>query len=205
MHISNFSKIIETGFVKLVSLGAIAAFSLIAAVSAASAASLGSEAFVIADSDVYAGPGVNYAVTGQVHDKQEVIVTRCSGIWCLIDDEGGWIAKQDLSFGQHPEGLIQGPRFADGRSVDGTICFHDGKHFSGKTFCLDSGAVSRDLATLGLDNMISSISVEPGTSVNVCRDRHFASYCQLIDGDAATLPRLLDNSISSIQLWSPIN
>ncbi|MCB1518894.1 MAG: peptidase inhibitor family I36 protein [Hyphomicrobiaceae bacterium] len=171
--------------------------------SSAFAEGLGSRAHIISATDLYKGPGTGYAVSGAVTAGQDVIVTRCSGLWCLLDDEGGWIAKQNVSFGQHAGGLLQGPRFIDGRAADGTICFYDGAGFSGNGFCLDSGNVLPDLLLVGWDNKISSVSVDPGTSVTLCRDRNFASYCVRVDRDMANLPRLIDNSASSIQMLSP--
>ncbi|MCB9994408.1 MAG: peptidase inhibitor family I36 protein [Hyphomicrobiaceae bacterium] len=168
--------------------------------SPATAMSLGSTAHVIRDASLYGGPGAAYPVTGSVTAEQDVIVTRCSGLWCLIDDEGGWISKENVSFGQHAGELLQGPRFIDGRAVDGTICFYDGANFSGHSLCLDSGNVLPDLVLVGWDNRISSVSVEPGTSATLCRDRNFSSYCVRILEDMAHLPRLIDNSASSIQM-----
>ena len=163
---------------------------------------LGSKAWVLNNSALSTGPGTVYAATGQtVIGGQSLRVTRCSRRWCKVANSNGWLSLDNLSFGQQARGPFSGPKFSTGRGGDGKVCFYTGSNFSGSSICLGTGAVARDLVLWGWDNKISSVSVGDGVSVNLCRDRNFSSYCELIDKDTPRLSRLLSNAASSYQIW----
>ncbi|MCF6303093.1 MAG: peptidase inhibitor family I36 protein [Devosiaceae bacterium] len=158
----------------------------------------GTSAWVLKSTALYSGPGSNYPGTAiDVQQGQSVTVSRCSLRWCQIANTNGWLSMDNLSFGQAAKGPFSGPKFEIERGGDGEVCFYDGVNYSGASFCLPSGATSRDLVLLGWDNKISSISVGEGVSVRLCRDRNFTSYCATVIKDTPALERFLGNAVSS--------
>jgi hypothetical protein len=111
------------------------------------------------------------------------------------------MSLDNLSFGQEPDGLFRGPKFATERGGPGQVCFFDGEGFSGDSFCADSGRVIRDLDLIGRDNRISSVEVGVGVSALVCRDRGFRSYCEVVDVSKGRIDGLLSNGISSVRVY----
>ncbi len=161
----------------------------------------GSPAWVISDTDLRSGPGVRYPLTTSVAKGDAVTITRCSDRWCQIAGADDWLSIDGLSFGQEALGPRSGPKFNTGRGGPGQVCFFDGLNYSGNSVCQPSGGVARDLALLGWDNQIASVSIDGDVSVNLCRDRNFASYCVLVDQSTPRLERLLLNAASSWQVW----
>lgn len=158
----------------------------------------GTPAWVLNSMSLYSGPGANYpSTTLEVTKGQSVTISRCSERWCQLANSNSWLSIDNLSFGQSAKGPFSGPKFEAENGGDGNVCFYDGTNFSGASFCLPSGATARDLALLGWDNKISSISVGQGVSVRLCRDRNFTSYCSTIIKDTPNLDRFLGNSVSS--------
>jgi len=159
-------------------------------------------AWALASITMQSGPGTRYAPTqSSVVKGQEIAVTRCTNRWCTIDGVEGWLSMDNISFGQTASSAFSGPKFNTGRGGDGEICLFDGENYSGNSICLTSGNVATDLALLGWDDKISSVSVGSGVSVNLCRDRDFASLCALIDQSTPKLQRLLSNSASSWRVY----
>lgn len=176
--------------------GAFLALSWIPAISIASGS--GTSAFVLNSMVLYSGPGTNYPSAAiDVTQGQSVNISRCTLRWCQLANSNGWLSIDDLSFGQSAKGPFEGPKFATEQGGDGEVCFFDGANFSGASFCLPAGATARDLALLGWDNKISSISVGEGVSVRLCRDRNFTSYCATVNQDTPKLERFLGNAVSS--------
>lgn len=170
--------------------------------SSAYADEVGSPAVVLKTTTLLAGPGARYPeVASAVSQSQDVTVVRCSERWCLIGGTNGWMSIDDLSFGNFERRPFHGTVSDIGRGGPGTICFYDGTNYSGASVCLDSGHVARDLLLLGWDNRISSVSIEGAVSVNLCRDREFTSYCELIAESQPNVNRLLNNAASSWQVW----
>lgn len=180
-------------------LSALAMFGLHATM--ASADEVGSPAVVLTTTDLLSGPGVRYPTVTSVAKSQDVIVVRCSNRWCLIAGTNGWMSIDDLSFGNFERRPFHGTVSDIGRGGPGQVCFHDGANYSGETVCQPSGAVALDLLLLGWDNRVSSISVEGNVSVNICRDREFTSYCELVAESQPNVHRLLNNAASSWQVW----
>lgn len=152
---------------------------------------------------VYAGPNKAYDIVGEIAGEERIRVDRCSLLWCQFHSSGisGWISIANLNFGQEPGGIFSGPRLNYPSGGDGKVCFYSGRDFTGSETCVGSGNVARDLALLGLDNEISSVSIGDGVSVRVCRDRNFHSYCERIIASEGTLHGFLDNGISSWQVY----
>ncbi len=167
----------------------------------AQANELGSPAWVISDTDLRSGPGTRYPSVASVIKGDAIIVSRCSDRWCLIAGTQGWLSIDQLSFGQVARGPYSGPKFEPVRGGPGEVCFFDGPDYSGNSVCQPAGGTARDLVLLGWDDKIASVSVDGNVSVNLCRDRNFASYCVLINQSTPKLDRLLLNAASSWQVW----
>jgi Uncharacterized protein with a bacterial SH3 domain homologue len=78
------------------------------------------------------------------------------------------------------------------------VCFHKGSNFTGASFCATPGQSMPVLAG-NWDNAISSISVEGGAQVVVCKNPNYAGMCATIGTDKATLSSY-NNAISSFQV-----
>lgn len=145
------------------------------------------------------GPGTRYAFTGEISPDLAIKVLRCQKLWCLVDGDAGrgWTYKRNISFGaipgDWPNGLASYPR-------GGTVCFYTGVNYAGSEVCLKTGQVLKDLALSGLDNSFASVRVD-GTSVDVCRDRFFQSYCERIVVSQPALDKYLLRNLSSIHVY----
>jgi uncharacterized protein YraI len=172
---------------------------LLACGATASAEETGTLAWTISDLTVYEGPGTAYDVLGGVPGKIHVRVDRCTYQWCQIHDASthGWVWRDDLSFGTEPRGPFTGPILKYKSGGPGTVCLFEGHDYSGASICMHSGAVSRDLLLLHLDNRYSSVTVEGNVSVTLCRDRDFSSYCERVNESQPRLQGFLDNAVSS--------
>lgn len=181
-------------------LSALAALALLAATPAFAASESGTHAWSSDSLALRAGPGLAYAVTGEIAADLPIKVLRCQKLWCAVDGAGGrgWTSKQFIVFGltstDWPGGVH--PDYPTG----GTLCFYQGTNYTGAELCLSSGRVIHDLALLGLDNSFASVRVQ-GASAAVCRDRDFQSYCERIIADQPVLNRYLRRAASSIRVY----
>ena len=83
-------------------------------------------------------------------------------------------------------------------SPSARVCFFENANFGGASFCVDAGQ-SYALMPTGWDNRITSIRVEPGYSVQVCRDTNFGGWCEEITADVPQLFGDRNNAISSVR------
>lgn len=97
-----------------------------------------------------------------------------------------------LSFGNTP------PRNAPHRRAP-QVCFYDGANFTGASICPDIGT-SRARLNGFWNNRVSSIAIEGGAAVTVCRKPGFSGFCRTYTSSRSTLPRRLDNRISSVDI-----
>ena len=178
---------------------ALTLIALLALTLPAAAIETGTPAWLINAQALYEGPGGAYDVTGELGDETAIRVDRCTYRWCRIHAEGqrGWVSRDNISFGQHPRGPLTGPRL--NYPAGGTVCFYEGRNFTGDYFCSGPGTVVKDLLLRGRDNVFASVSVD-GTSVTACRDRDFSSYCERIIEDQASLHGFLARNVSSIRV-----
>lgn len=180
------------------------AFALLAAMLAPAVAGqpAGTAAWTNSVATVYGGPGTTYDELGEISADSAIRVDRCTGFWCQVraGEANGWIRLAEVSFGIAPSTLVSGPRL-DYPPGGAGVCFYTGANFTGSSFCLPAGAVTRDAALNGHDNSISSIQLEPGAKLRVCRDRNFRSWCELITQSEEHLSGLLDNAVSSWQVY----
>lgn len=182
-------------------LALIAAFAaLVLSAVPAQAFETGTAAWLIKGQSLFEGPGHAYDVVGELPGELRVRVDRCTYRWCKIHAEGerGWVSRDNVSFGQWPRGPFTGPRLDHPRG--GSVCFYEGADYSGASVCATAGTVVTDLLLFDLDNRYSSIEVS-GSSVMVCRDRGFSSYCELIVESQPRLHGFLDNNVSSYRVY----
>jgi uncharacterized protein YraI len=78
------------------------------------------------------------------------------------------------------------------------VCFFEHTFFNGASFCIGAGQ-SYSLLPAGWDNRISSIRVEPGYSVQVCRDASFGGWCEYLTADVPQLLGDRNEAISSVR------
>ena len=149
------------------------------------------------------GPGAAYDVTGEIPTDVAIKVLRCTVLWCLVDGPGGrgWTGKHRISFGLTPTDWPGGinPDYPQGGP--GEICFYEGTHYTGRSFCARSGRVLVDLALVHWDNRVSSVKVTGNVSAAACRDRDFSSYCERIIASQPVLDRYLRRALSSIRVY----
>jgi hypothetical protein len=83
----------------------------------------------------------------------------------------------------------------------GTVCFYEGRNYTGASLCGTSGQVFNDLKLYGYDNRFSSVKVDGYVSAAACRDRGFKSYCErIIESQPVLHPHLMRN-VSSIRVY----
>lgn len=166
----------------------------------AAAVETGTPAWLINGQPLYQGPGHAYQVTGELGDETRIRVDRCDPLWCQVHAEGqrGWVARANISFGQHPRGPLTGPRL--NYPSGAVVCLYSGTNYSGSEACVKPGMVVHDLLLFGVDNSIASVRTNGG-SVTLCRDRNFESYCERIVEDTPALHGFLRHNVSSYRVW----
>lgn len=181
---------------RLLVLGLCLLLPFIALTPASALSPSGSHAWSRSTLDLRAGPGSQYAGTGALPARIAIKVLRCVQLWCLVDgpDAQGWALRQEVDFGRGPD--HRHPDLSGGR-----MCFYEGTHYTGRSFCAGTGEVFTDLATWGWDNRIGSIEVTVNTSAAICRERGFRSYCERVYENQPVLSRHLQRQISSIRLY----
>jgi hypothetical protein len=179
---------------------ALAALAVFALTLPAAAVDTGTPAWLISGQPLYEGPGHAYRVTGELGDETRIRVDRCSKLWCRIHARGqrGWVALHNISFGQEPRGPLTGPHL--NYPSGGSVCLYSGRNYTGRATCLPAGSVARDLLLYGTDNSIRSVEVH-GSSVTLCRDRDFSSYCTRIVKNTPRLNHFLDGQVSSYRVY----
>lgn len=78
------------------------------------------------------------------------------------------------------------------------VCFFENAGFTGASFCVDDGQTYATLPA-GWDNRITSIRVEQGASVQVCRDTNFGGWCEQLTANVPQLFGDRNNAISSVR------
>jgi uncharacterized protein YraI len=184
-------------------LTALAGFMLLAMAPAFAASETGTHAWSSSTLTLREGPGLAYAVTGEIAADLPIKVLRCETVWCAVDGPGGrgWTGKQSIVFGltstDWPGGI--NPNYPAGGP--GSVCFYQGTDYTGAELCVGPGRVIQDLALLGLDNGFASVRVEGNVSAAVCRDRDFQSYCERIIASQPALDPYLRRALSSIRVY----
>lgn len=159
----------------------------------------GSAAWTSKELALREGPSMRYDIIGIVSGEIQVRVERCKERWCFIrgDRGDGWVSISVLSFGEEPRDFLELPKQRYPGGGPGIVCFYSGAHFTGDAYCSEPGTIIYDLVLEDMDNRFESVTVEGGTSVTVCRDADFSSYCERVVQSEPVLDAFLFNNVSS--------
>lgn len=177
---------------------------LLAATPALAHSASGTHAWSTQTLVLHTGPGAVYDLTGdEIPTDVAIKVLRCTVLWCLVDGPGGrgWAVKERISFGMAPADWPFGINPDYPQDGPGEVCFYEGSHYTGRSFCAKSGRVLVDLALVHWDNRVSSVRVSGNVSVAACRDRDFSSYCERIVASQPVLDPFLRRALSSIRVY----
>jgi uncharacterized protein YraI len=164
---------------------------------------VGSHGWASMELNLRSGPGAAYEFTGTIAEDSAVRIQRCHINWCLVKAGSvrGWTSLERLSFGAGPEGplFLVRPDYPAGGP--GTVCFYEGRNFTGQSLCAGPGQVFTDLKLYGHDNRFSSVKVTGNVSAAACRDRGFKSYCERIIESQPVLNQFLVRNLSSVRVY----
>lgn len=165
--------------------------------------------------NVRTGPGVNYNRVDTLTQNEQVNVTECRGNWCYIEHEGpdGWVSGNYLNQNvqvvqptQQPNVSVTvgGPNFSvtiGNRQpkpvpVLPKVCFFNGPNFTGNSACVNAGTSDNKLTGYWNDK-VSSVRVQPGTTVTLCRNYYYNGFCQTYHSSVPSLNGFLNNQVSS--------
>jgi uncharacterized protein YraI len=158
----------------------------------------GATARVTVQLNMRRGPGTSYGVVIAIPAGATVSVGQCvsSNTWCQASygRYSGWVAARYLQYAANA-----GPRFRLSITfgASGQACFFEHWNYEGDSFCLRAGD---DVAALNnWNDRISSIRVEAGAEVTVCRDFNYQGPCTTI---TANVPQLVtwNDTISAIRV-----
>lgn len=197
MHLVPRTLVVIVAKVSAVLLGA-----LLLTLSTLPAQADGTRAWSTSELILHEGPGGTYNQVGIIADDSRIQVDRCQRLWCVVRAHGvkGWALLQNITFGQSSRNILTGPRLNYGGG-GGEMCLYEGTNYTGRSFCARSGQVFRDLLSYGVDNRYSSIKLTGDTSVALCRDREFQSYCARIVESQPVLQQYLNNGVSSVRVY----
>lgn len=178
--------------------------------------------------NVRTGPGTGYSKVGTLSAGEHVDVKDCQGSWCFVDRNAGtdgWVSanylqpaaaqpapgpsEPDIPFNFGVTVGPGGPSFSFGigdtpppapmppAPALAKVCFFKSTNFAGAQFCVSQGDSNPVLAG-SWDDAISSISVEGGAQVTVCKEAGYGGSCATITTSKATLSSY-NNTISSFQ------
>ena len=179
--------------------------------------------------NVRTGPGTGYAKVGTLAAGEVVDVTECQGSWCFVNRASGtdgWASKNylapyegsgggggsssdDIPFNFGVTVGPGGPSFSFGIGdappppppppAPAKVCFFKGNNFSGAQFCVNAGDDDPNLPG-GWNDSISSIKVQGGAQVTVCKNFWYGGACTTISTDKPSLGSY-NNAISSYQAF----
>lgn len=180
--------------------------------------------------NVRTGPGTGYAKVGTLAAGEVVDVKECQGSWCFVDRASGtdgWSSKNylapyeggggggggsssdDIPFNFGVTVGPGGPSFSFGIGdapppppappVPAKVCFFKGNNFSGAQFCVNPGDDNPHLPG-GWNNTISSVKVQGGAQVTVCKNNWYSGACTTYSTNKSSLGGY-NNTISSYQAF----
>ncbi|WP_046142175.1 SH3 domain-containing protein [Devosia soli] len=164
---------------------------------------VGSHGWALQDLTLRTGPGAAYEVSGEVAENSAIRVLRCQVNWCLVDNgpDRGWTSRERVGFGKTPEGPLFSIQPDYPAGGPGSVCFYEGRNFTGASLCAKSGQVFTDLKLYGYDNRFLSVEINGNVSAAACRDRGFQSYCERIIESQPVLHQYLARNLSSIRVY----
>jgi uncharacterized protein YraI len=212
--------------IKTITFGtALAAVTLITTLAASAAPGIATGAV-----NVRTGPGTGYAKVGTLAAGEIVDVKQCQGSWCFVDRASGtdgWASKNylapyegngggnggdtDIPFNFGMSVGPGGPSFSFGIGdapppapppappVPAKACFFKGNNFTGAQFCVNAGDDDPNLPG-GWNDTISSIKLQGGAQVTVCKNFWYGGACTTYSADKPSLGSY-NNAISSYQAF----
>jgi len=188
---------------RLLGLGLAVVMGLASLTPASAFSDTGSHGWALVDLTLNAGPDAAYEPAGVIAENTAIRVLRCQVNWCLVDSgpERGWTSREAVGFGKAPEGPLFSiqPNYPAGGP--GSVCFYEGRNFTGASLCAGPGQVFNDLKLYGHDNRFSSVEITGDVSVAACRDRGFQSYCERIIESQPVMDQYLVRNLSSIRVY----
>ena len=176
--------------------------------------------------NVRTGPGTGYSKVGTLSTGEYVDVKDCQGSWCFVDRNSGtdgWVSanylkpvaqpapgpsEPDIPFNFGVTVGPGGPSFSFGigdaplppldpppAPATPKVCFFKSSNFAGGSFCVSPGDSNPILAGSWNDS-ISSISVQGGAQVTVCKNFNYGGSCATIVTSKPSLSSY-NNAISS--------
>lgn len=207
MNISKFTKVIIA-----------ATFGLIASTIVALAVPATAKSAV----NVRTGPGTSFAKVDTLFAGESVNVTQCQSGWCYVEHSGpdGWVSGNYLQAGSGGGGgssssadaaALQAFTALFGAIVNKAltpptpatpkVCFFNGINYSGSSFCVNAGNNNNKIVGYW-NNRISSIKVDAGASVTVCRNWFYGGGCLSYNNNKPSLGVIMNNKISSFQTFN---
>lgn len=212
--------------IKHLSFGA----TLLAATLATTLAASAADGIATGSVNVRTGPGTGYAKIGVLPAGEVVDVKQCQGSWCFVDrtaGNDGWVSKNylaayngggggggggsssDIPFNFGMTVGPGGPTFSFGIGdapppppappAPAKVCFFKGNNFTGAQFCVSPGDDDPHLPG-GWNDTISSIRLEGGAKVTVCKNNWYAGACTTYHSNKPSLGSY-NNAISSYQAF----
>src|SRR5690606_2009414 len=173
--------------------------------------------------NVRTGPGTGYAKIGTLAAGEVVDVKQCQGSWCFVDRTSGtdgWASKNYLApyegggsgsggsdipfnFGMtvgpggpsFSFGIGDGPLPPPAPPAPAKACFFKGNNFTGAQFCVTPGDSDPNLPG-GWNDSISSIKLQGGAQVTVCKNFWYGGACTTYSSNKSSLGSY-NNTISS--------
>lgn len=192
------------------------------AVLATSTVALAANAVVTQDSNVYKSRSTSSQKVNFVEEDDEVNVTKCQGSYCFLKIPGrdGWIKKNRLapldeegdprpdvpfSFGltfgpggpSVSIGIGDAPVAPSGPSGGPRACFFEHAGYGGASFCIAAGDNLGNFTSAGFNDVVSSIRLYGGASVQVCEHAGFGGACVAWNSNKSDLGPLGWNDIIS--------
>jgi len=177
--------------------------------------------------NVRTGPGTSYTKVGALSAGEYVDVKQCQGSWCFVDRNSGtdgWVsanylkpanpqpaptpAEPEIPFNFGVTVGPGGPSFSFGIGdapppapvpVMAKVCFYKANNFGGAQFCVSPGDKDPTLPG-GWNNSISSIRVQGGAQVTICKNPWYGGACTTVSHDKASLGGY-NNAVTSYQAF----
>lgn len=174
--------------------------------------------------NVRTGPSTGYAKVDTLTAGEAVDVKECQSGWCYIEHSGpdGWVAGNYLAKASAPKkkdpdvnfkvdigpgGVSFGFGIGDS-SITFTpptppapkVCVFNGSNFTGSSTCWPVGYSDNSIGGYWNDR-ISSVKVESGATITLCRNTNFNSFCRTYTGNKSLLPPALNNKASSVDVY----
>ncbi|MCB9994407.1 MAG: SH3 domain-containing protein [Hyphomicrobiaceae bacterium] len=155
--------------------------------------------------NVRSGPSTSYNRVDTLDGGEVVNITECKDGWCFVEHDGpdGWVSANYLiqdPNAQLPDNTADAtPEPTSAPQPNTTvpkICFYAGADFSGNHGCIAAGTEDEQMTGYWNDK-ISSIQLEAGATITVCRDWFFNGFCETYAESVPTLNGFLNHQISS--------